>query len=132
LAALNQLQKELQMKTISFDFDQTLFDEETHSFIETSIGLLRFHLDNGDDVIVTTSRIPIWAEEAKELLMLIGIDIPVFSAPDKIGDGGTTKSDVLVREKALIHFDDIVDADELIWAKENGVVVLLPPHMKGQ
>lgn len=120
------------MKTISFDFDLTLFNEQECCFIPETLKLLKFHIKNGDQVIITTSRIEMWAKQAKRQLMVIGIDIPVFSAPDHIGEGGLTKSDVLVREKVSIHFDDIVDADELIWAKENGVVIELPPHLSGK
>lgn len=118
------------MNTISFDFDNTLFNEEEEFFFPETLLILKHHIDIGDRVIITTSRIQKWADEAKVLLLRIRLDLDVFSAPDKIGDGGLTKSDVLVRENAIIHFDDLPDVDELVWAKENNIRIVLPPHLR--
>ena len=120
--------------TISFDFDFTLWDETENSFIPESVALLRQFISEGFRVIIVTSRIPKWADEAYELIKSqLKLDLEVFSAPgnaDDWKDFDRIKSDVLLAEKAIKHYDDIPESSSLTKAKLNGVEVLLPPAVK--
>lgn len=120
--------------TISFDFDFTLWDETENSFIPESVALLRQLLSEGFRVIIVTSRIPKWADEAHGLIKSrLKLDLEVFSAPgnaDDCQEFDRIKSDVLLAEKAIKHFDDIPESSSLTKAKLNGVEVLLPPAVK--
>ena len=125
------------MATISFDFDGCLFDEEDQTFISETVSLLRKHIADGDRVIITTSRVQLWADEAKQLVLTrLKLDIPVFSCP---GNPDTSfdwnrfdriKSDVLIAEGAIRHFDDIPDCESLDLAKSAGIEILLPTATK--
>jgi hypothetical protein len=121
-------------RTISFDFDFTLFDETENCFITESVQLLRQFLRDGFRVIIVTSRIPVWADEAKELInQHLHLDLEVFSAPgnaDDWRDFEAIKSDVLLEQNASIHFDDLIDCSSLTKAKLNGVEIKLPPATK--
>ncbi len=119
------------MATVSFDFDHTLWDEDHLAFIEETVAVLRQHLSDGDRVIIVTSRIQKWADEAKELLQSrLKLDLEVFSCPGNADDwrcGERLKSDVLIDEKAIKHFDDMIDCSSLLRAKHSGIEILLPP-----
>jgi acid phosphatase class B len=119
------------MATISFDFDHTLWDEDHQCFIEETVALLRSHLENGDRVIIVTSRIQKWASEATELIEKhLRLHLQTFSCPGNADDwrcGERLKSDVLIAEGAVKHFDDIPDDSSLTRAKNNGIEILLPP-----
>lgn len=120
--------------TVSFDFDFTLWDENEQCFIHETVDLLRAHIDAGDRIIIVTSRIQMWADEAKELLLSkLKLDLEVFSCPGNADDwkcGDRIKSEVLIAEKAIKHFDDLPDDSSLTAAKNNGIEILLPPAIK--
>lgn len=121
------------MATVSFDFDHTLWDEDKQTFISESVELLRWHLTNNDRVIIVTSRIQVWADESKELLRnILGLDLEVFSAPGSalVADVDPTKSDVLIEQKVIKHFDDLPNDSCLLRAKNSGIEILLPPATK--
>lgn len=116
------------MSTISFDWDKTLFDDELNSFKQCSLMLLKRFLDDGDRVIITTSRTRKWIPEVIEALKSENLTLDVFSAPNvpfASGEEGLSKSDILVREKAFMHFDDIPGHSDLEIAIKMGVKVLL-------
>jgi len=122
------------MATVSFDFDSCLWDESQQWFIGETVSLLREHIENGDRVIICTSRVQIWANEARELLAKhLKLDLEVFSCPgnaDDWMDGDPTKSDVLVAQQVIKHFDDLPNDSGLLLAKNSGIEVLLPPATK--
>lgn len=119
------------MKTISFDFDFTLWDEDKQNFISETFILLREFISGGHRVIITTSRIQKWIPEVKEKLKSLGLELEIFSAPGNFEDVERTepcKSDILVRENVSIHFDDLAEVSlEFTFARNNGVEVKLPP-----
>lgn len=119
------------MSTVSFDFDHTIWDEDHLSFIDETVAVLRSHIAAGDRVIIVTSRLQKWADEAKELIQShLKLDLEVFSCPGNADDwrcGDRLKSDVLIAEKAIKHFDDLVDCSSLTRAKNSGIEILLPP-----
>lgn len=122
------------MATISFDFDGCLFDEEAQAFIQETVDLLRCHIADGNRAIITTSRVQVWADEAKELVRTcLHLDLPVFSCPgnaDDPTDTDQTKSDVLIAQGAILHFDDIPSCSSLAKAKTADIEILFPPAMK--
>lgn len=122
------------MATVSFDFDHTLWDEDQQCFIDETVALLRSHLENGDRVIIVTSRIQKWATEATELIeKRLRLHLQTFSCPDNADDwrcGDRLKSDVLIAENAVKHFDDIPDCSSLHRARNSGIEILLPPATK--
>jgi acid phosphatase class B len=122
------------MATVSFDFDHTLWDEDQQCFIDETVSLMREHIDAGDRIIIVTSRIQMWADEAKELLLSkLKLDLEVFSCPGNADDwkcGDRLKSEALIAEKAIKHFDDLPDDSSLTAAKNNGIEILLPPATK--
>lgn len=117
--------------TISFDFDGCLWCETNQCFIAETVALMRDFIAKGHRIIITTSRIPRWADEAKELIQsVLKLDLEVFSASgnaDDWRDFDPIKSDILIAEKAIKHFDDIPDCSSLMKAKNNGIEILLPP-----
>jgi acid phosphatase class B len=119
------------MCTVSFDWDKTLWDEDNQAFISETVALLREHLAKGDRVIITTARMKGEIGEVHRLLALLQVsEIPVFSAPGGFVWGDKqqlTKSQVLLREEAVIHFDDFPDMEDLNLAKKAGVDIKLPP-----
>lgn len=129
-----ELESSIHKGTISFDFDFTLWDETQNSFIGESVALLRQFMAEGFRVIIVTSRTQQWIPEAVSLLKdRLKLELEVFSAPgnaDDWRDGDPIKSDILLAEKALKHFDDIPESSSLTKAKLNGVEVLLPPAVK--
>jgi acid phosphatase class B len=119
------------VKTVSFDFDYTLWDEDEQSFIPETLSLLREHLSHGDRVIIVTAREGKWVEECHRLLERVNLKLEIFSAPccatGLTDDIGLTKSEVLIAEGASVHFDDLHDAKELLEAGRQGIEVKAPP-----
>ena len=122
------------MATVSFDFDHTIFDEENHCFISETVSILRDHIEAGDRVIIVTARIQRWADEARDLILKhLKLDLEVFSAPgnvDDLHDNDPFKSEVLIAQGAIKHFDDLVDCSSLLLAKNSGIEIVLPPATK--
>ena len=122
------------MSTISFDFDYTLFDYHERVFIDETVSLMKDYINQGHRIIITTSREPRWADEAKRLISeRLGFDLEVFSAPGNINDWrdcDPVKSDILIREGAIKHYDDIPDDEGLMRARLNGIEILLPPAIR--
>lgn len=121
----------LQFDTVSFDFDGCLWDESKQCFISETVAVLREHLSAGDRVIVVTSRVEVWANEARDLIKkFLKLDLEVFSAPgnaDDPWDRDPSKSDVLLIQGVVKHFDDLVDCSSLKRAKNLGCEIVLPP-----
>lgn len=119
------------MKTISFDFDNTLWDEDGQIFIQETVDILRGHIDNGHRVIITTSREFRWEEETRNLIQKhLGLNLEVFCAPGNVCDhldNDRCKSDVLIEQNAVSHMDDIPNCPSLMRAKNSGIEILTPP-----
>ena len=121
------------MKTVSFDFDNTLWDEDMQSFIPETVALLRQHQSEGNRIIIVTSRVSQWIPEVHTLLNKLNLKLEVFCACGDPGweiEGELTKSQVLIAEGASIHWDDLHEDACLQEAKKHGIEVLLPPNTK--
>ncbi len=122
------------MATVSFDFDFTLWDDELQCFIWETVAVLREHLDAGDRVIIVTARMPEVAAECSPLMVkFLKLNLEVFSAPGNPADPTETdpiKSDVLIAEKVVKHFDDLTADSGFDKAREAGIEILLPPATK--
>lgn len=117
-----------EQQTISFDFDFTLWDDDAQEFILETVILLRNHLAQADRVIIVTSRVDNWIPECHELLARLELKLEVFSAPGHPDwDTLLTKSDVLIAQNAIKHYDDTPNWEGLRAAKEAGIEILLPP-----
>jgi len=120
--------------TVSFDFDHTLWDEDEQVFIDETVAVLRKHLDAGDRVIIVTARMPSVAAECAPLITkFLKLDLQVFSAPGNPADPNETdliKSDVLIAEKVIKHFDDLTADSSFDKARAAGIEILLPPAIK--
>ncbi len=115
------------MKTISFDFDDTIWSQD-NGFLWDTVDLMKLHVTKGDRVIVVTARIDKWIPECHKLLKIVGLQIDVFSAPGHPDwDQLITKSDVLLDHKAECHYDDMPEWGGLKKAKDQGVSILPPP-----
>jgi hypothetical protein len=132
-------------QTVSFDFDSTLWDEDAQAFITETVDLLRMYIHDGARVIITTARFT--QDEMRELYRILlrlnlsdvmwpganGFQLKVFSAPGHFrfnGKDQLTKSDVLLREKVAVHFDDLPGDVDLKEAIAVGVNVQMPPATK--
>ena len=121
------------MKTISFDFDDTIWDTDFEVVIQSTLSLMQEHLNKGNRVIITTSRLEMWKKECQEILTEAGLpELEIFCAPGHPHFKPTelNKSDVLIRENVHVHFDDMKGDDVFIRALQAGIEIRLPPHME--
>jgi uncharacterized glyoxalase superfamily protein PhnB len=95
------------MKTISFDFDETIWDTDFEIVIQSTLNLMNIYLSQGDRVIITPGH---------------PHDISYFKTIDK--------SDVLIREQVSIHFDDMKGDVVFNRALQAGIEIRFPPHIE--
>lgn len=108
---------------ISFDFDNTLWDESTFSFTR-SLNTLKEHLAQGNRVVVVTSRKNVFAHEAQILLSRAGINVEVFSCPWDL-DNGETWEDKWKRGKIGILIANLASGFTLSFPLLGMAVALL-------
>jgi hypothetical protein len=74
------------------------------------------------------------ADEARDLILKhLKLELEVFSAPgnaDDLHDSDPIKSDILITQGAIKHYDDLVNCSSLLLAKNTGIEIVLPPATK--